>query len=232
MYKHIKFSHLICIGLVCIGSTSCINQTAKKTTATQTSTAQTATVQTTTVQTTTAPTTSTQTNPVKVNPIKNIDAIEFLSFAESFSNMPADAQKQALNSTNQALAVNPNDLLHRMKLVMILGLPSSNLLDTPKAQQLLQKILQEDILGNSQLAFANLLFDHLVIANKIVKYSNGDPKKLDGIQQKNEALQLKLEATQQKLEMTQQKLDTAQQKLDELKKIEKSMSERDIAPKK
>lgn len=164
-------------------------------------------------------------NPaVKVNPTKNGDATEFLTFAETFSNAPADLQKQALIETNRALALNPNDLLHRMRLVMIYGLPSSTLLDTPKAQNLLQQILQEGILVNSQLAFSNLFFDHLVAINKATKMSNGEPKRLESLQQKNEALQLKLDSTQQKL-------DAAQQKLDELKKIEKSMGEREATPK-
>ena len=162
---------------------------------------------------------------VKVNPSKNSDAVEFLTFAENFSNLPADAQKQTLIETNQALTVNPNDILHRMKLVMVYGLPSSSFADMPKAQQLLQIILQEDILANSQLAFANLLFDHLLLANKPNKNSNVDPKRLDSLQQKNDALQQKLEATQQKLE-------SAQQKLDELKKIEQSMGEREATPRK
>lgn len=163
--------------------------------------------------------------PVKVNSTKNIDAIEFLTFAETFSNSPADSQKQALIETNRVLGLNPDDLLHRMKLVMIYGLPSSSLPDTPKAQNLLQQILQEGILENSQLAFSNLLFDHLVMINKVAKSNSGDPKRLESLQQKNEALQIKLEAAQQKLE-------AAQQKLDELKKIEKSMGEREATPKK
>jgi hypothetical protein len=162
---------------------------------------------------------------VKVNPTKSVDAAEFLNFTENFSNSPADLQKQALAETNQALALNPNDLLHRMRLVMIYGLPSSSLPDTPKAQNLLQQVLQEGILENSQLAFANLLFDHLVMVNKFAKNNNGDSKRLENLQQKNEALQTKLDATQLKLE-------AAQQKLDELKKIEKSMGEREATPKK
>ncbi len=163
-------------------------------------------------------------SPVRVNPTKNGDATEFLTFAETFSNSSADLQKQALIETNRALALNPNDLLHRMMLVMIYGLPSSSLADTVKAQNLLQQVLQEGILANSQLAFANLLFDHLVAINKLTKLNNGDPKRLETLHQKNEALQIKLDATQQKLE-------AAQQKLDELKKIEKSMGERDVTPK-
>lgn len=165
------------------------------------------------------------TSAVKVVPIKMIDATEYLTFAEEFSNLTADAQKLSLVLTNQALTINPNDLLHRMKLVMIYGLPNSSLADTIKAQQLLQKILQEDILANSQLAFANLFYDQLNVINKNGKNGNSEQKRTDNLQQKNEALQTKLE-------ITQQKLDAAQQKLDELKKIEKSMGERDAIPKK
>ena len=114
-----------------------------------------------------------------------------------------------------------------MKLVMILGLPSSNFADTSKAQALLQQLLQENVLANSPLAFAHVLFDYLIVQNK----SGKNDLKHDALQQKNEALQLKLEATQQKLEASQLKLEAAQQKLDELKNIEKSMSGREPLPK-
>lgn len=153
---------------------------------------------------------------VKLIPTKNSDASEFLNFAESYANLPIDMQKQELANTNQALALNPNDLLHRMKLVMIYGLPSSSLLDTPKAQNLLQQILQENILVNTQLAYAHVLFDYLIAVNKVNKGNKDDQKRADMLQQKNEVLQ--------------QKLESAQQKLDELKNIEKSMGERDPAP--
>jgi len=155
---------------------------------------------------------------VKLAPAKINDAGEFLSFSETFSNLPLNEQKQVLAATNQSLALNPNDLTNRMKLVMIYGLPSSNLLDYPKAQNLLQQILQENILANSQLAFAHLMFDYLVASNKVNKNNHDDQKRAELLQQKNEALQIKLEA--------------AQQKLDELKNIEKSMGERDLPVKK
>ena len=168
-----------------------------------------------------------QGNGAKLVPTKTMDASDFLSFAESYSNLPQEAQKLELASTNQALALNPNDLLSRMKLVMILGLPSSNFADTSKAQALLQQLLQENVLANSPLAFAHVLFDYLIVQNK----SGKNDLKHDALQQKNEALQLKLEATQQKLEASQLKLEAAQQKLDELKNIEKSMSGREPLPK-
>lgn len=162
-----------------------------------------------------------QGNGAKIVPTKTTDATELLTFAESYSNLPQEEQKLELANTNQILALNPNDLLNRMKLVMILGLPRSNFADTPKAQGLLQQLLQENILTNSQLAFAHVLFDYLIVVNKGGK---SDQKHVD-------ALQLKLEATQQKLDATQLKLEAAQQKLDELKNIEKSMSGRETLPK-
>ena len=166
-------------------------------------------------------------NGAKIVPTKTMDATELLSFAESYSNLPQEAQKLELDNTNQALALNPNDLLNRMKLVMILGLPSSIFADTPKAQGLLQQLLQENILTNAQLAFAHVLFDYLIVVNKGGK----NDQKHDALQQKNETLQLKLEATQQKLDAAQLKLEVAQQKLGELKNIEKSMSAREAVPK-
>lgn len=156
---------------------------------------------------------------------KNNDASEFLNFAEFYSNLSLEAQKDELVSTNKLLATNPNNLLQRMKLVMIYGLPSSNLFDGPKAQSLLQQLLQENILANTQLAFGHLLFDHLIAINKVNKNNRDDQKRIESILQKNEILQLKLDSSQQKL-------DAAQQKLIELKNIEKSMSEREVTPRK
>lgn len=156
---------------------------------------------------------------------KNNDASEFLNFAEYYSNLSLEAQKDELVSTNKLLVTNPNNLLLRMKLVMIYGLPSSNLFDGPKAQSLLQQLLQENILANTQLAFGHLLFDHLIAINKVNKNNRDDQKRIESILQKNETLQLKLDATQQKL-------DAAQQKLIELKNIEKSMSEREVTTRK
>jgi len=155
----------------------------------------------------------------------NPQVSQYLSFADDFSNLTAEAQKQVQASTQQALAKTPNDIELRMRLVLIYGLPSSTLLDTAKAQSLLQQLLQESALPSEQLPFANLLFDYIVAANKASKTSREDQKRIETMQQKQEALQTKLENTQQKLE-------AALQKIDELKNIEKSMGQREVAPKK
>lgn len=164
---------------------------------------------------------------------KTIDGNDLIAFAEQYSGLSAEAQKQTLNSTNQILSVLPTDLLQRFKLAMIYGLPTSHLQDAAKAQPILQNIIQEKKISNSQLAFANILFNYVSAQNKAIKNNRDDEKRIDSILQKNENLQNKLDAYQQKLEVSQQKLDSAQQKLiaaqqkiDELKNIEKSMGQR------
>jgi ATP-dependent Lon protease len=169
--------------------------------------------------------TTKQVGSVKISPATNNDASEFLNYAEQYSNLPFEAQKQELATTNQELTINPNNLSQRMKLIMIYGLPSSALLDSQKAQNLLLQLLQENILSNTQLAFGHLVFDHLIAINKANKNIKEDQKRIDTIAQKNEALQLKLDTTLQKLEVIQQKLN-------DLKNIEKSMSEREVTPRK
>ena len=165
--------------------------------------------------------TAKQNNGIRIADVTQNDASKFLNFAETYSNCSPDLQKQMLYSTNQKLNINPNDLMQRMQLVMINGLASSSIQDSAKAQYLLQQILQEDILSGDQLAFANMLFDFIVAHNKHLKNTRPDDKqddkRLEMLQQKNETLQLKLEATQQKLE--------------ELKKIEKTMGERETQSK-
>ncbi len=145
---------------------------------------------------------------------KIADTHVYLAFAEQFSNATLEAQKLSLANTQQFLTANPNDLLQRFKLAMIYSLPSSNFQDYAKAQNLLQAIIPEKNLTNAQLAFANLLFDHLIAINKAEKNNRNDEKRIDNILQKNDNLQSKLDASQQKLNSTQQKLDATQLKLE------------------
>lgn len=170
---------------------------------------------------------------------KAADVNDYLAFAEDYANLSPEAQKQALNTTNQLLAANPNDLLQRFKLAMIYALPSSALQDGQKAQNLLLSILQENQLTSAQTAYAHILFDYVMAMNKANKTSRDGDKRIETILQKNDTLQNKLDSAQQKLMTTQQKLDAtqlkleaAQQKIDELKNIEKSMGQRELAPKK
>ena len=116
-------------------------------------------------------------NGVTLAPVKQSDASDYLNFAEFFANASTDLQKKTLANTNQTLALNANDLLSRMKLVIMYSATGSFMHDAPKAQYLLQQILQENILIETQLAFANLLFDHLTALNKINKTSRQEDKR-------------------------------------------------------
>lgn len=144
------------------------------------------------------------------------NACEFLNFSTQFSSSVLAVQKQVLILTNQSLALNPTDTLQRMKLVMIYALPKSQLQDTQKAQNLLQNLLQENILVNTQLSFAQLLLDQLLAYNRLIQKSKDEQKRIENLQLKNNNLQLNLEATEQKIQ--------------ELRNIEKLMGERNLSP--
>jgi hypothetical protein len=144
------------------------------------------------------------------------DASEFLNFAAQYSSSALAVQKQELMLTNQNLALNPADIVQRMKLVMIYGLPNSQLQDGQKAQNLLQNLLQENILSNTQLSFAHLLFDQVLASNRLNQKLKDEQKRIESLQQKNINLQLNL--------------DAAQQKIQELRNIEKLMGERELSP--
>lgn len=146
----------------------------------------------------------------------NSDVSEFLNFSAQYSRSALEVQKQELILTNQSLALNPADTVQRMKLVMIYGLPNSQLQDSQKAQNLLQNLLQENILSNTQLSFAHLLFDQVLANNRLNLKIKDEQKRIEILQQKNINLQLNL--------------DAAQKKIQELRNIEKLMGERELSP--
>jgi hypothetical protein len=145
----------------------------------------------------------------------NGDTSEFLNFSAQYSSSALAIQKQELILTNQSLALNPANIVQRMKLVMIYGLPNSQLQDIPKAQNLLQNLLQENILSNTQLSFAHLLFDQVLATSRLNQKIRDEQKRTESMLQKNINLQLNL--------------DAAQQKIQELRNIEKLMGERELS---
>jgi len=163
---------------------------------------------------------SVRNNGFKLISNKQDHTLELLTFCESYSNLTADAQKKIFASSNQALAANKNDLVHRIKLAIMLALPSSRLRDTTKAQSLLQDLLQEDNLSEPDSALVSLLYEYTLFDNKQSQKSREDTKKY--------------EMTQQKYDALLQKNEALEQKLNELKNIEKTMTERstkaDIKP--
>jgi len=154
----------------------------------------------------------TRNNGVRLFSSKQDHTLELLAFCESYSNLTAEAQKKVFTLSNQALATNKNDLMHRIKFAIMLALPSSRLRDATKAQSLLQDLLQDDGLSESDAALVGLLYEYTVFDNKQLQKGREETKKHEVMQQKYDALLQKNEALEQKL--------------NELRNIEKTMTER------
>lgn len=136
-----------------------------------------------------------------------------LLFIDRFSNDTLDVQKKSFNETNRALIENKFDLTERIKLAIMLSLPSSRIRDTAKAQNLLQDLLQENSLNPTESALTSLFYEYVLDDIKQSQKNRDDLKKLD--------------LSQQKLEALQQKYDALDKKLNDLKNIEKTISDRD-----
>lgn len=136
-----------------------------------------------------------------------------LLFIDRYSNDTLDAQRKSFNETNRTLIENKSDLTERIKLTIMLSLPSSRMRDTAKAQSLLQDLLQENSLNPTESALASLFYEYVLDDIKQSQKNRDDLKKLD--------------LNQQKLEALQQKYDALDKKLNDLKNIEKTISDRD-----
>lgn len=151
---------------------------------------------------------------MKLGSSKENRSDEWLLFLDRFSNASIDVQKKMFNETNHLLTEDKSNLAERVKLAIMLSLPSSKLRDTAKAQNLLQDILQSNNLNSTESAFTGLLYEYVVYDNKLTQKNKDDLKKS--------------EVTQQKLEALQQKYDALDKKLNDLKNIEKTINERDV----
>jgi prefoldin subunit 5 len=136
-----------------------------------------------------------------------------LLFIDHFSNDTLEAQKKSFNETIHALSENKSDLTERIKLAIMLSLPSSRMRDTAKAQNLIQDLLQESTMNPEESALTGLFYEYVLDDNKQSQKNKDDLKKLDLSQQKVDALQ--------------QKYDALDKKLNDLKSIEKTISDRD-----
>lgn len=138
---------------------------------------------------------------------------ELLLFIDRFSNESLEVQKKIFIDTNHALAEDKLDLTERIKLAIMLALPSSRIRDTAKAQILLQDLLQGNNLNPTESALTSLFYEYVLDDIKQSQKNKEDLKRLD--------------LSQQKLDALQQKYDALDKKLNDLKNIEKTISERD-----
>ncbi len=160
-------------------------------------------------------------NATKTLEIKKIETLaskqervnSLLLFIDRFSNDTLDVQRKSFSETNRALVENKSDLTERIKLAIMLSVPSSRIRDTAKAQNLLQDLLQGNSLNPTESALTSLFYEYVLDDIKQSQKNKDDLKKLD--------------LSQQRLEALQQKYDALDKKLNDLKNIEKTISDRD-----
>lgn len=155
-------------------------------------------------------------NTAQLNKMSQDNVIELVKFYDSYTSLTLDEQKKTYADMNEALIENKYDISQRIKLAMMLSLPSSRMRDNNKAQILLQNLLQENNLNSAEYALVNLLYEYTLDGTKQMQKNRDETKKLEAVQTKYENLQ--------------QKYDALEQKLNDLKNIEKTMNERDIKP--
>ena len=118
---------------------------------------------------------------------------------DSYGKLETSAQKKQLSETQQVLAKNKQDLVHRIKLACMYALPSSYIKDATKAHVLLQQLKDDDTLNDTDKAFINQLY---LFNNENIKQqqkNRDDAKALDTLSQKYETLEKKYDASEQKL---------------------------------
>lgn len=118
---------------------------------------------------------------------------------DAYSKLDTDGQKKQLIETQQTLAKNKQNLLHRIKLSCMYALPTSYIKDSLKAHVLLQQLREDETIADADKAFIN----HLYLFNneniKQLQKVRDDARALDNISQKYEMLEKKYEASEQKL---------------------------------
>lgn len=138
---------------------------------------------------------------------------------DSYSKLDTSAQKKQLSETQQALAKNKQDLVHRIKLACMHALPSSYAKEATKAHVLLQQLKDDNTLNDTDKAFINQLY---LFNNENIKQqqkNRDDAKALETLSQKYESLE-------NKYETLEKKYDASEQKLLRLKNIEKKLNVR------
>ncbi len=170
------------------------------------------------------PTDSATTTPPNGNKLRhenNEYVANIILFSEEFARLPAEPQKKLFSESTQAIAMNNNILMHRIKLATMLSLPDSQVKDSGKAQSLLQDLIQSNGLTSLDLAYIKLLqqFNNAQIRQQ---------QKMKEDTKTTETLYLKYMTLLAKYDVQQKKYEALEQKLIDLKNIEKSLSGREV----
>ncbi|MEE9331882.1 MAG: hypothetical protein V3U89_06590 [Methylophilaceae bacterium] len=142
---------------------------------------------------------------ITFSPIAHAHTAELLEFIAAYADLAHEKQKITYLEVMQKLAKNKEEINLRIKHAAMLSLPSSYARDIKTAQKMLQALLEDDELNDSNASLVNILYTFTLDLNKQSHKVRELAKKNDGLKQKNKALV---------------------QKLNDLKDIEKTMIER------
>lgn len=154
-------------------------------------------------------------SPTKEVPTPQASMLDYIS---SFSKLSANQQKLEFNEVLSASQKDKNNVVLQMKLAIMYALPNSRIQDSNKALSMINELQKTNWMRPENEQIINLMREIAVASQRDNQKSKEDQKRIDSMQQKNEQL------LQQNIQL--------EQKLEALKRIEKTMVDRDQGVKK
>lgn len=161
---------------------------------------------------------------VKEHPVeKPVTAVhvgqpELLDYAAGFIKLSPAQQKYELNEIVSAVQKDKSNVVYRIKLAAMYALPSSRVQDPSKALNLINELQKSNAISAENSQLLAVLRDFVIEQQQSLQKLKDEQKRADNIQQKNDQL------LQQNIQL--------EQKLEALKRIEKTMVDRDQGVKK
>lgn len=136
-----------------------------------------------------------------------------LEYATEFAKLNSAQQKLEFNDINTLASKDKLNTIFKLKLAVIYAIPSSRFQDAVRANTLITELLKTAHLHINNEHFLTILRDYVADSIKQTQSSKDTQKRAENLQQKNEQL------LQQNIQL--------EQKLEALKRIEKTMVDRD-----
>jgi len=141
------------------------------------------------------------------------DIKKLLSFNHDFINSDQVNQKKKFNEIKQESTKNPKDTTLKINLATMLSLPTSKMKDYSIAKDILEELVNDKSLTESEMTYVETLYAFTLESIKQQQQTKDELKKNELLLQKNESLQ--------------RKHDILEKKLTDLKNIERKFIDRD-----
>lgn len=141
-----------------------------------------------------------------------------LEYATEYAKLNSAQQKLEFNDISSLANKDKLNIVYKLKLAVIYALPSSRLQDPVRANTLITDLLKTAHLHVNNEHFLFILRDYVADNLRLAQTTKDAQKRTENLQQKNEQL------LQQNIQL--------EQKLEALKRIEKTMVDRDQGAKK